>query len=136
MGGANDSTIIASPYHASVLSAGFSPRPWTMLPKQDTLKGFLSDPYDPAIWNISPSDIRFEANFLNTPSRTSALFALLTLPGHANWEILTVDNQEEVHLEAGLHPFYRDQILCIFFSPPLYSFKKQNFSNHLLLSNL
>ena len=66
---------------------------------------------------------------MNTPARSSALFALLTLPGHANWEILTFDNQEEVHLEAGLHPFYRDQILCIFssFSPTLQFKKKEGF---------
>ena len=94
-----------------------------MLPKQHATKGFMSNPYHSADWNISSSQVRFQANSVSSPTRSSALFSILTLPRHDPDQILSLDNNEDIHLDAQLHPFFRDQVLCIFFflSPPLFS---------------
>ena len=114
-GNANKSTILATPFHGSVLSAGFFPRGYTLLPASRCIKGILEDPYDEAHWHPSPSAVRFEANTLYSPKRASALFSLLTLPRDSTEEILSEDDQNRIHVDANVNPFFRDQLTCNYF---------------------
>ena len=106
---------MATPFHGSVLSAGFFPRGYTLLPAARCVKGILADPYDETLWHPSPSEVRFEANSLHSPKRASALFSLLTLPRDTTDEILSEDDYSQIHIDSRVNPFFRDQITCNYF---------------------
>ena len=114
-GYANGATIIASPFHGSVLSAGFSPRMFAVLPIRERREGLLSDTTNPYLWDTLPSDVRFEANSLTKPLRESALFSLMTIPQDSYETIITWEHTGTFTLDARSHPDFPDQIICNFF---------------------